>query len=135
MTSHLKSVKSLDMSGDQTVRVKHRSGEHMIQSYIVRRRIYGTWRAATESRLGQIQFRELTKLRIRTTEISTCNRFLRCNYYSFNFVELHLCMGHTCFCNFLISDKKFKISSTCMGPHLSFASALLLGLHSELFKW
>ena len=46
---------------------------------------------------------------------------------SFNFVELHLCEGHACSCSFLISDKKVWISSTCMGPHLSVASALLLG--------
>ena len=38
---HLKSVESLNISGDQTGRVKHRSGEHMIQPYIVRCGIYG----------------------------------------------------------------------------------------------
>ena len=56
MTSHLKSGKSLNISGDQTGRVKHRSGKHMIQPYIVRCGIYGEG-AATESRLGQVQFR------------------------------------------------------------------------------
>lgn len=46
---------------------------------------------------------------------------------SFNFVELRLCEDHACFCSFLISDKKVWISSTCMGHHLSVASAMLLG--------
>ena len=41
MTSHLRSGKSLNISGDQTGRFKHRSGEHMIQPYIVRCGIYG----------------------------------------------------------------------------------------------
>jgi hypothetical protein len=56
MTSLLKSGKSLNISGDQTGRVKHRSGEHMnsaIDCYIH----YALHRAATGSRLGQIQLR------------------------------------------------------------------------------